>query len=105
MKIYPVKQYTEIVRVEIRNKETGEMRSVSFCDTTLDEVINHVNQTMKVGIVGTKVHLNIRISDKEKRWGKQKNSIVFINDIDQVLNQITNGITILNWTEFIAKSE
>ncbi|MBF0648715.1 hypothetical protein IR083_07770 [Dysgonomonas sp. GY75] len=97
MKVYPPLTYTPVVRVEIKVLSTGEMRSVSFCKTTLDEVIDHVNKTLKTGIVGIKVRVNIRISDQVKRWGKQKIATVLINDLDEAFTQITEGIETLDW--------
>lgn len=101
MNIYPPRTYTEIIRVEIRNLKTREMRSVSFCYTTLEEVIKHVNSTLKVCYSGMRVRVNIRKSDKVKRWTDQKNRTVYIKDLDKALAQITEGISVLEWKDHI----
>ena len=94
MNIYPTRTYTEVVRVEIRNLKTREMRSVSFCHTTLQEVIRHVDRTLEVRYSGIKVRVNIRKSDRVKRW-----RTVFIRDLDTALAQITEGISVLEWKD------
>ncbi|MDR1502291.1 MAG: hypothetical protein LBT43_07540 [Prevotella sp.] len=97
MKIYPPITYTEVVRVEIKEMKTGEIRSVSFCQTTLDEVISHVNKTLKTGIIGVKAKVNIRLSDREKRWGAQRNVTVYIDNLDEAIAQIKEGVPALDW--------
>lgn len=97
MKIYPPITYTPLVRVEFKDLRTKEIRSVSFCQATLDEVVSHVDKTLKTGIVGIKARVNIRASEEDKRWGKQKNATVYINNLDDALAQITDGIETLDW--------
>ncbi len=97
MKIYLPPTYTEIVRVEIKALDSGKMRSVSFCKATLDEVVKHVNKTLKTGIIGIRVRVNIRASDKEKRWGKGRNATVMIEDLDEAIVQICQGIETIDW--------
>ncbi len=99
MKIYQKPTYTELVRIELKDLKTKEIRSISFCQTTLEEVIEHVNNRLKTGIIGIKVSVNIRISDKEKRWGKQKNIIVYIKDLDTAIRQIKADVPTINMKE------
>lgn len=105
MNIYPPRTYTEVVRVEIRNLKTREMRSVSFCNTTLQEVIRHVDRTLEVRYSGIKVRVNIRKSDRVKRWTDQRNRTVYIRDLDTALAQITEGISVLEWKDHIKTNQ
>lgn len=92
MKIFNPPTYTPVVRVEIKATVSKEMSYVTFCQTTIDEVFNHIHQKMKVGIQGTKVTVMVRVSDKEKRWGKLKSRTVYIESISKAIEQITEGI-------------
>lgn len=95
MKIFIPPTYTELVRVEIKAMLTKEMKYISFCDTTLEEVFSHVQDKLKVrkkGRNAIKVKVNIRISDKKKKWGMQKNLTVYIGNIERAIKQISRGI-------------
>ncbi len=94
MKIYEFK-YTEVVRVEIKDLKTNEIRSISFCQTTLEEVISHVRKKLKVGLTGIKAKVNIRISHHQKRWGNQKIFTVYIKNLDTALKQIKANVPTL----------
>lgn len=97
MKIFVQPTYTQIVRVEITEVSSKKMRSVSFCQTTLNEVVEHVEKTLKLGIVGIKCRIVIRMSDPVKRWGEQKGTTILIKNLDDAIAQISQGVEIINW--------
>lgn len=99
MKIFPKPTYVHKVRVEIKNIKTGEIRSVSFCETTWEEVIQHVNSKVKAVKRGIKVRINIRLSDREKRWVDTKDIRLKVSSLDLTLKRITKDIPVFDWPE------
>lgn len=94
MKLYTRPKYTEIVRVEIKLIKSGKMRSISFCQTNIEEVLCHVKTRLKTSTTGIKVRITIRISDKEKAWGKLKSFTTFIRNTDKAVQDIIKGVEI-----------
>lgn len=95
MKIFKVKQ-NHIVRVELKTTKTKIMKSVSFIETDLEQVVKHVDNRCRPLVKfikeGERISINIRESDPIKRWGKQKNILFYADSIDEVYNEIIRDI-------------
>lgn len=96
MKIYNVK-YHEVIRIEIKDIKTGEVKAVQFIQTTMEEVINYFNSKCQPYLridEGIKVKVNIKESDPIKRWKGpgQKNYTIKIASIESVLSALAEGV-------------
>lgn len=97
MRIYNHK-YHEIVRLAIYEPEHTDLKvreSISFIETTLQEVINHFTEKCKPYLEidnGIKIRVIIRISHPTKRWGDQRCFTLRVSSIHDLVEALKDDL-------------